>query len=376
MSEDLYAVLEVDRGASDTEIKKAYKKLARKYHPDVNKEAGAEDKFKTIQRAYSVLSDPQKKSQYDQYGVADDSPGGGFGGGFEGFGGFSGGAQGFGGFDDIFDAFFGGGGGGRRGQGGPRQGEDLRYDLELNLEEAAEGLNKTLEIFHMEKCSTCSGSGSKKGTSKTTCTQCNGAGQVRTVQRTMLGSFSQVSTCPACHGEGSIIKDPCNTCYGKGIEKQKKKLKVDIPAGVHHGSKIRVSGEGNHGEGGGPAGDLYIFVSVARHQYFERQDDDLFLDLTIPVTQAILGTDIDVPLLNGKASLKIPAGTQSGTNFKLKGKGVPHLRGFGKGDLYVRVQVDTPKSLSGKEKDLVKQLAKALGEDQKEKDIFKRLRRR
>lgn len=376
MAEDLYGILEVDKTASEAEIKKSYRKLARQYHPDVNKDAGAEDKFKKIQRAYEILSTPEKKARYDQFGVADDSASGsGFGGGFEGFSGFGGGAAGFGGFDDIFDAFF-GGSGGRRGQRGPRQGEDLRYDFELNLEEAAEGLEKELEIYHMESCSKCSGSGAQEGTSKTTCGQCNGAGQVRTVQRTMLGNFSQVSTCPACHGEGSVIKNPCTNCHGKGIEKRKKKLRVNIPEGVSHGSKIRIAGEGNHGEGGGPAGDLYLFISVTRHRYFERDGDDLHLDLTLQMTQAILGTDIDVPLLKGTASLKIPAGTQNNTVFKLKGKGIPHLKGYGRGDLFVRVHVDVPKSLSGKEKTLVKELASLLGEDRPETDPYRRLQRR
>ena len=356
MAEDLYGVLGVSKSASDSELKSAYRKLARKYHPDVNKEAGAEDQFKKIQKAYDVLSNPQKRAQYDQFGVTDDSPGGS-----SGFGGFGGGAgfEGFSdSFEDLFDSFFGGGGGGRSRQqrSGARQGEDLRYDLDITLEEAAKGISKNIEVFHLEKCSPCSGSGAEPGTSKSTCRQCNGAGQVKTMQRTMLGTFSQVSTCPACNGAGTVISTPCKNCRGKGVEKKKKTLSVDIPAGVEKGSKMRVSGEGNHGEGGGPAGDLYIFINVKDHAHFVREENDVYLDIEIPITAALLGTEITVPTLSGSAKLKVPAGTQSHTLFKLKGKGVPYLRGFGSGDQFVRVLINIPKKLSSKEKDIIKEL--------------------
>jgi len=358
MAQDLYAVLGVTKGASADEIKKAYRTQARKYHPDVNKDAGAEAKFKEIQKAYGVLSDSHKKAQYDQFGVADDSPGGqGFGGGagFEGFGAES--------FEDIFDVFFGGGrrgkssGGGSAGQSGPRRGEDLRYDLELTLEQVAKGLSEKIEIFHLEICTTCSGSGAKSKSGKSTCTFCKGSGQVRTVQRTMLGNFSQVSPCHHCEGSGQVIKDPCNKCHGKGLEKKRKEIKVDIPAGVDRGTRLRVSGEGNHGEGGGPAGDLYVFIEIKNHRYFHREGNDIAIEIEVPYLQMILGAEVEVPTLEGKALLKIPAGTQSHTTLRLKGKGIPNLRGFGNGDLYVKVIAILPKSLTSKEKELLESLS-------------------
>lgn len=362
MADDLYAVLEVQRGASDADIKKAYRRLARQYHPDVNKDPGAEDKFKAVQRAYSILSDPQKKAQYDQYGVTDDSPGGA---GFGGFDGFS-----AGGFDDIFDVFFGGGGRRAGRNSGPRQGEDLRYDLELTLEEAAFGVSKEIQIFHLERCGTCEGSGREAGTSKVTCTHCNGTGQIKSVQRTMLGSFSQVMPCGHCNGSGEVIKNPCKACHGKGLEKKKKTLSVDIPGGVDQGTKLRVSGEGNFGEGGGPPGDLYVFLSVRDHKYFKRDGADVYMEVTITVGQAILGTEIEVPTLDGKAMLKVPSGTQPGTLFRLKGKGVPKLQSSGRGDQHVRVQVQIPTTLSSKEKKLIEEFSQMGGDPKTEKNFL------
>ncbi|MGE4170407.1 MAG: molecular chaperone DnaJ [Candidatus Margulisiibacteriota bacterium] len=354
MAEDLYKILEVERNASEADIKKAYRRLARQYHPDVNKEAGAEDKFKQVQKAYDILSDSQKKAQYDQFGVTDDSPQGGFGGG----GGFGFESN----FDDIFDAFF-GGGGARRGQGRQvRRGEDLRFDLEISLEEAAAGLAKEIEIFHLERCGDCSGSGSKAGTSKTQCSHCQGSGQVKTVQRTMLGSFSQVITCHHCNGTGEIIKDPCKNCAGKGLEKKKKRIRLDIPAGVDKGTRLRVSGEGNFGENGGPAGDLYVFLNVKDHPYLERDGQDVHLDIEVPLTLALLGTELEVPIIGGMAKLNIPAGTQPNAILRLKGKGLPGLRGFSRGDQLVHVKIVMPK-LSGKEKDLVEELKKLRQDD-------------
>lgn len=358
MSKDLYAVLGLSKGASDAEIKKAYRQLARKYHPDVNKDAGAEDKFKEIQQAYGILSDSQKKSQYDQFGVTDDMPGaGGFGGGGAGFGGFSADS-----FEDIFDSFF--GGGGRRSQGqGRRQGDDLRYDLDITLEEAASGVKKTIDIYHLDTCSRCNGEGAQPGTGKKTCSQCKGNGQIKTVQRTMLGSFSQVMTCPTCQGSGSIIEHPCLVCSGSGLEKQKRKIDVQIPSGVENGSRLRVSGEGNRGEGGGPVGDLYVFITVKDHAFFIREDDDVYLTVEVPFTQMLLGTEITIPTLTGKAKLKIPTGTQPGTTFRLRGKGISHLQGYGTGDQYIDVNAKVPKSLGKNEEKLLKELAKSLGED-------------
>lgn len=365
MAEDLYKVLGVDRNASEADIKKAYRQLARTYHPDVNKEAGAEAKFKEIQKAYGILSDSQKKAQYDQYGVTDDQPG--FGGGGQGFGGFSAESM-----EDIFDSFFGGGGRGRSSrQQGPRQGEDLRYDLELTLEEVAKGVSKELDIFHMEHCSRCSGSGSQPGTSKTTCSHCQGSGQIRTVQRTMLGNFSQVTTCHHCSGTGQMIKNPCLLCHGKGLEKKKKRIKVEVPAGVETGNKLRVAKEGNFGENGGPPGDLYVFLSVKKHSYFERHDQDIYLEIDIPFMHLLIGTEIEIPTVDGDALLKIPLGTQPNTIMRLKNKGIPNLRGFGRGDQHVKLVATLPEKLSSKEKDLVEQLAVLQGVDLKQKGKFK-----
>lgn len=362
MSEDLYAVLGIERSASEAEIKKAYRQQARKYHPDVNKDPGAEDTFKKIQKAYAILSDPQKKSQYDQFGVADDSAGGGGFGGGAGFEGFADS------FDDIFDVFFGGKRGGR--QRGPSPGEDLRYDLEITLEEAAKGIKKEIEIYHMESCDRCSGNGAEPGTKKTTCRTCNGQGQVRMQQQTFLGSFSQVSTCPTCHGAGVIIEKPCVNCHGKGIEKKRKKIEVDIPAGVDDGVKLRVPNEGNASASGGQAGDLYLFITVKKHKYFHREGNDIFMDLDVPYTDLILGTEIEVPTLTGVAKLKIPNGTQTATKFRLKSHGIPNLRGYGKGDQYVQVQAKLPKKLSNKEKELISELKSIENKISSKKNIF------
>jgi molecular chaperone DnaJ len=359
MAADLYNILETTKGASDAEIKKAYKKLARKYHPDVNKESGAEEKFKEVQKAYSILSNPQKKSQYDQFGVADDSASGQGGG----FGGFE-----SGGFDDIFDAFFGGQRGGGRSQG-PSRGDDLRYDLEITLEEVADGVEKDIEIYHLASCSPCNGSGSRSK-NRNTCGTCHGSGQIKTVQRTFIGSVSQVVTCTSCRGRGTTISDPCSSCSGQGVEKKKKKISVSIPQGVDSGLKLRVSGEGNVGTQGGPAGDLYVFISVSEHTYFVRENDNIIIELTIPFTDLVLGTELEIPILNGKANLKIPEGTQTNTTFRLKGKGVPHLKGYGRGDQYVKVIAELPKKLSSKEKSLVQEFAKIRGYSTKKNNLF------
>ncbi len=352
MAKDLYEIMGVSRTASEADIKKAYRKLALEFHPDVNKDPGAQDKFKEVQKANDILSNPQKKAQYDQYGVTDDQPGaGGFGGAGGGFSGFNADS-----FEDIFDNFFGGGRQSKR-RGGPRPGEDLRYDLEITLEEAAAGVEKKIEIYHLARCKKCEGSGAQPGSSKTTCGKCGGAGQVQTVQRTILGSFSQVITCPECRGAGEIIKNPCSNCHGKGLEKQKRQISVKIPAGVDSGSRLRVSGEGNHGEGGGTPGDLYVFITVKAHAYFKREDDSVYISVNLPYSRLVLGTEITVPSLSGKTKLKIPAGTQPGTLFRLKGKGIAHLQKYGTGDQFVEVTVAVPKSISGKEKKVIQELA-------------------
>lgn len=371
MSKDLYEVLGINKTASDVEIKKAYRNLARKYHPDVNKETGAVDKFKEVQKAYDVLSDSQKRANYDQFGVTDDQASG-FGG--HGGAGFHGG-QGFGDLEDIIDSFFGGFGGGGRRSSGRRQsaaqrGDDLRYDLELTLEEVVKGISKEIGIYHLENCTKCKGSGAEAGTSKTTCPHCNGAGQVQTVQRTILGSFSQVTMCPHCQGNGQIIKNPCSACRGTGLAKAQKKISVTVPAGVDTDTRLRVSGEGNAGQNNGPAGDLYVFITVKPHQYFKRVDHDLHIEIELPFTQLALGTEVEVPTINGSALLKIPAGTQSGTTFRLKGKGIPALRGYGSGDQLVVVKVAIPKTLSSREKALLQELAEVRGDGKKPASIY------
>lgn len=361
MSIDLYSELGIEKSASTEEIKKAYKKLARKYHPDVNKESGAEDKFKRIQKSYDILSDQQKKAQYDRFGVADDSAGGA-----EGFGGFGGsGFGGMGDIEDIFDVFFGGSKGSGSRKRGPSRGEDLRYDLEVTLEEAASGVDKHIDVFHLEACGSCSGSGSESGASSTTCAKCGGNGQVQITQKTFLGSFSQVATCPDCGGSGRIIKNPCKVCRGEGIEKKKKSIKVTIPGGVSTGVKLRVNGEGNAGQKGGPSGDLYVFISVSEHRYFERHNSDVYIEVSMPFTQLLLGTKATIQTLSGEATLKVPSGTQSGTKFRLKGKGLPSLNGFGRGDQYVIIHADIPKTLTRQEKELVEQLSKTRKDENK-----------
>lgn len=368
MSDDLYGVLGLSRDASDADIKKAYRQLARKYHPDVNKEPGAEDMFKRVQKAYDVLSNPQKRAQYDRFGITEDTPGAGSGFGGFGFEGFSDSIE------DIFDAFF--GGSRKAGRSGPRQGEDLRFDIELTLEECAQGISKTIDIYHLEHCSRCQGNGAEPGTSKTTCPHCHGTGQLRIVQRTMLGSFSQVSPCPHCQATGQIIQTPCRNCHGKGLEKKKKKIKLDIPAGVDKGTKIRVSGEGNQGENGGPSGDLYVFISVKDHAYFQRRGDDIFLEIELPVSHAVLGTDISVPTLDGDAKLKIPAGTQPETTFRLKGKGITRLRGFGRGDQYIKVLLKVPDKLKAQERKLMEEFAEIRGEDKASSNVMNYVKKR
>ena len=336
MAKDLYSVLGISKGANEQEIKKAYRRLARENHPDVNKSAGAAEKFKEVQSAYDVLSDPQKRARYDQFGVTDDQAGMGGGSGFGGFGGFSGGGAGFeDAFGDIFESFFGGSRGGGR-SSGQKAGEDLRYDLTITLEEAADGIKKNVEIFYLDV----------KAGSTRSCSQCGGTGIVEMVQRTVLGTISQQTTCPQCGGTGGIER-----------EKKKKTIDISVPAGVETGMKLRMSGEGNSGIGGGPRGDLYVVITVKDHKIFTREGNDLYIEVPIPVTQVILGTKIRVPILGGQTDLKIPAGTQPGTRFRLKGKGMKNVKGFGHGDMFVIVNVDIPSTLTKEEKACVEKIS-------------------
>ncbi|MBR3705754.1 MAG: molecular chaperone DnaJ [Firmicutes bacterium] len=358
---DYYEVLGLQKGASDDEIKKAFRKMAMKYHPDKNPgDKEAEEKFKEVNEAYSVLSDADKKSKYDRFGHAGVDPNAGFGG--------AGGFGGFGGFEDIFDMFggaFGGGfgGGGQRRANQPRKGRDLQKAITITFEEAAFGAKKTIEISKYVACSTCNGEGTKPGTSKKTCPRCNGTGQVATMQRTPFGQFQSVTTCDQCGGSGKIIEEPCPDCRGEGKVRKNVTISVDIPAGVDNESVIPIRGQGEPGINGGPAGDLYIVLNVKPHKMFKRNGADLYLEIPISFDQAALGAEIVVPTLEGKVSYKVPAGTQPGTTFRLRDKGIKHLRREAKGDLYVKVNLEVPTKLNGKQKKAIQHMAEAVTEE-------------
>jgi molecular chaperone DnaJ len=356
---DFYEVLGLQKSASDEEIKKAFRKLAIKYHPDKNQgHKEAEEKFKEINEAYQVLSDPEKKARYDQYGDAD-AGGGNYGGyGAEGFD-FSD----FGGFGDIFDSFFGGGGGGgRRKKGGPARGVDLEYTVTLTFEEAVAGVEKEISITRNETCETCGGTGAKVGTQPKTCDKCGGAGQINVQRNTPLGSFMSVSTCDKCGGKGTIITDPCPECKGTGKIRTNRKITINIPAGVDTGNVIPMRGQGEDGTGGGPAGDLYVNIRVTPHKVFKRKGYDIFIDSHISFSKAALGIELKVPTIDGDVKYSVPPGTQPGTVFRLKGKGVPKVNGHGRGDQYVNIVVDIPKSVSAKQKDALLLYMEASGE--------------
>lgn len=358
---DFYDVLGVARGASKDDIKKAYRKLARKFHPDVNKEDGAEDKFKEVQRAYEVLSDEQKRNMYDTYGHAGVENGAG------GFGGYEGG---FGNISDIFEELFNVGfGGNRRRRRGPRRGADLRADLAISFEEAVFGADKEVEIRRPEMCSVCHGSGAKPGSKPISCTTCNGSGEVRRVQQSILGSFVNVTTCSTCQGTGELIPEPCENCRGQKQVMEVRKLKVKVPPGVDSDTQIRLTGEGAPGQDGGPPGNLFVVIDVKPHEFFKRRGEDIYLDLHINVAQAALGDSIMVPTLDGDEPLEIPAGTQPGKVFRLRSKGVPRLdrsgRGapMGRGDQHVLIQVAVPTKLTDEQKELFQELSRTLGKE-------------
>lgn len=356
-NKDYYEVLGLQKGASDDEIKKAFRKLALKYHPDRNQGSKeSEEKFKEINEAYQILSDPEKKAQYDQFGTTDFNGGGFEGGGFD----FSG----FGGFGDIFDSFFGGGfsGSGGRRRNGPERGADLEYSLNLTFEEAVFGVEKEISITRSENCEKCGGSGAKAGSHPQTCDKCGGTGQVRTQRNTPLGNFVSMSTCDKCAGKGTIISDPCTECKGKGSVRKQRKIKINVPAGVDTGNIIPIRGQGEHGKNGGPVGDLYINLRVAPHATFKRKGFDIYIDTNISFSKAALGTEIKVPTVDGDVKYEVPAGTQPGTIFRLKGKGVPRVNGHGRGDQYVNVIVDIPKNLNQKQKEALVMFMEASGE--------------
>ncbi|MEJ2041722.1 MAG: molecular chaperone DnaJ [Reinekea sp.] len=346
---DLYEVLGVSKSADEKEIKKAYRRMAMKYHPDRNPDdKEAEAKFKEISEAYEILTDAQKRQAYDQFGHA----------GVGGQQGFGGGGAGAGSFSDIFGDVFGDifGGGGSRGRSSVQRGSDLKYNLELTLEEAVRGVEKSIRVPTLVHCETCDGSGAKKGTSPVTCTTCGGSGQVRMQQ----GFFAVQQTCPSCSGAGKIIKDPCGSCYGRGVKEETKTLNVKIPPGVDTGDRIRLTSEGEAGRNGGPSGDLYVEVHVKRHDIFERDGANLYCEVPISITEAALGGELEVPTLDGRVKLKIPTETQTGKLFRLRGKGVKPVRGHAIGDLMCRVVVETPINLTARQKELLTELQASL----------------
>ena len=353
---DYYEILGVPKNASNEELKSAFRRLARQFHPDVNKESDAEERFKEINEAYAVLSDQDKRSVYDRLGHA----------GVKGAGGVPDFSVDFSGFADIFGDLFGFGGftrSSRRQRNAPRRGQDLSYRLDLTFEEAVFGLEKEIEFVRDELCNTCSGSGAEPGTSPVRCTTCNGSGEMRQVRQTLLGSMVQVSTCPTCKGVGETITTPCHTCQGRGLERRTRRKVVNIPGGVDDGTQIRLAGEGQPGLNGGPNGNLYITIHVQRHKFFRRRENDIILDLDINMAQATLGAEVEIPTVDGPARLKIPSGTQPGKVLRMRSKGVPYLRSNGRGDQLVVVNVDIPTRLTSEQRELFEQLAKSLGSE-------------
>ena len=362
---DYYEVLGLQKGATEDEIKKAYRRLAKENHPDMNPgDKGAEARFKEIGEAYEVLSDPEKRSRYDQFGFAGVDPN--FAAG-QGTGGFGGGFSGFGDFDigDIFDSFFGGGAtrSGARSSNAARRGENIRIQAELTFEEAAFGCTKDLPVSRIENCPECGGTGCEKGTTPEVCKRCSGTGTVRSQVRTAFGVMSSSSPCPDCNGSGKIIHSPCRKCRGKGAVRKNTTAKVEFPAGIDDGQTLSVHGLGHRGLNGGPAGDLLVTVSVLPHSQFERDGFDVYYDMPITITQAALGDSVEVPTLDGKVKYTIPDGTQTGTVFRLRGKGIPRLNSSGRGDQFVKVTVQTPMNLTGEQKELLRKLGETFGEE-------------
>ena len=374
---DYYDVLGVSKTSTADEIKKAYRKLARQYHPDVNKDnPDAAEKFKECSEAYSVLSDETKRAQYDQFGHAAFENGGGAGAGAGGFGGFGG----TGGMEDIFDMFFGGQGRGgfgssRRSKNGPQRGADLRLDLEITFEEAAFGVEKEVRLNREDTCDHCQGSGAEPGSEIEVCPDCHGTGEIQFTQNTMFGQMVNVRPCARCHGEGKIFKNPCKVCSGSGRLKKEKKLKVKIPAGVDTDSRLRVSGEGEAGVRGGSKGDLYVYLYVKPHKFFERDGTTVLCEVPINIVQATLGAEIKVPTLDGQVVMKVPEGTQPGKVLRLKGKGIASLRNGVRGDQLVTIKVVVPNKLTDKQKDALKKFADVSGDNinPEEKSFLKKI---
>lgn len=347
---DYYEVLGVERSSSSDEIRGAYRRLAKQYHPDVNKEDGAEEYFKEINEAYAVLSDSERRASYDRFGHA--------------------GLKGMNfdfdfGFGDIFEEFFGFGMGGRRQRNAPRRGADLRYDISLDFEEAATGVEREIKFNRQEMCSACKGVGAEPGTSPIRCNTCNGSGEVRQVRQTFLGSMVNVSTCPTCGGRGETISTPCKVCNGRGLEQKQVTKTIPIPAGVDNGTQIRLAAEGEPGVNGGPKGNMYVIVHVKPHRYFRRRNDDVVIDLAVNIAQASMGAEIQVPTLDGEEAISIPEGIQPGKVIKLRGKGIPHLNRNGRGDQLVVISVEVPRNLDDRQRELLSELAETLGTEVK-----------
>jgi len=350
---DYYEVLGVGRDASDADLKGAFRRLARQYHPDVNDASDAEERFKEVNEAYAVLSDAERRAAYDRYGHA----------GVRGTGGTPDFTVDFSDFADIFGEFFGFGRSAGQSRNVPRRGADLQYRMDLSFEEAVFGMDKEIEITRDEVCSRCDGNRAEPGTSPVRCATCDGRGEVRQARQTILGSMVQVTTCPTCNGTGNTIESPCKNCNGRGLERRTRKKVVTVPAGVDNGNQIRLAGEGQPGINGGPNGNLYILINVKSHKYFRRRERDILLDLEVNVAQATLGADVKVPTIDGDATLKIPPGTQPGKVLRMRGKGVPHLRGNGRGDQLVMVNVTVPNSLTSEQRQIFEDLAASLGSE-------------
>ena len=358
---DYYEVLGVSKNASDDEIKKAYRALAKKYHPDMKPgDKEAEEKFKEVNQAYAVLSDPDKKSKYDRFGPEAADGGAGYGDGFDGFGGFGFSGEGFD-ISDIFEGFFGGGGTRGHRNNGPSRGDDLLQKIFISFEEAAFGCKKEIKYSRVEKCAGCGGTGCASGTSPKVCSKCGGTGQIKVQQRTPLGVFQTTKTCDACGGAGQTIANPCKTCRGTGITNVSKTLEVSIPAGIDNGQRITLRGMGNCGKNGGPSGDLYIAVQVRAHSVFTRDGFNIYCEIPITFPEAALGAEIRIPTLEGDTTYTIPEGTQTGTSFTIKGKGIPYINGKGRGDLIFKVTVEVPKGMNELQKDALRKFAEACG---------------
>ena len=374
---DYYEVLGVDKSASEDEIKRAYKKMARKYHPDLNPDnKEAEEKFKEVNEAYEVLSDSDKKARYDQFGFAGVDPnyGAGAGGGAYGAGGFD-----FGDLGDIFGSFFGGGfgGGQRRNPNAPQRGESIRLSVTISFEEAAFGCEKEVSVDRYETCAVCHGSGCADGTSPEVCPDCHGSGQVQVRRQTPMGVFATTSPCGRCGGKGRIIKTPCTACRGSGLERKRRTIQAKIPAGIDNGQTISIRGQGHAGKNGGPSGDLLITITVRPHELFRREGTSVLCEAPITFAQAVLGAELEIPTIDGKVKYDLPEGTQSGTTFRLKGKGIPELNGRGRGDQYVTVYIETPRNLNREQKEALKKFAESVGDNNYEerKKFFKKFKK-